>query len=305
MGAKASDRLDSVGLMPGDQAHKPRVIHPRAPDRSGTSPVSQRPLRRQDESPDALFYRSPRFVTHIDDGAIAAVTQVYREFLPADGSILDLMSSWVSHLPDEVNYPRVIGLGMNAAELAANPRLESFVVHDLNAEPTLPFAPGEFSAATLCVSIDYLTQPLLPHQGRRRVADEQRHGAQTPGGRLAHPIRPLGLYRDSRPRPAPAPGRPALRGDRPEPWPWGMKTSQITHRKRVAEGQKSLQIAGLQIANLARRLPLRSAISPLLRFAMLRFAIPGHSGLGASVRNGTAGSPAALTRLHAGLSAQA
>ena len=118
-----------------------------------------RGLRRQDESDDSLFYRMPRFVTHIDDGAIAAVTQVYRESLPPGGSVLDLMSSWVSHMPPEVDYGRVVGLGMNRDELEANARLASWVVHDLNADPHLPFEPGEFDAATLCVSIDYLTRP--------------------------------------------------------------------------------------------------------------------------------------------------
>ena len=115
--------------------------------------------RRQDESPDRGFYLQPRFVTHIDDGAIAAVTQVYRETLPAGGAILDLMSSWVSHLPPEVTYGRVVGLGMNGRELAANPRLASAVVHDLNLEPGLPFGDAEFDAATICVSIDYLARP--------------------------------------------------------------------------------------------------------------------------------------------------
>ena len=118
-----------------------------------------RAFRRQDESPDSAFYQQPRFVTHIDDGAIAAVTQVYREVLPAGGSVLDLMSSWVSHLPPEVAYSRVVGLGMNRAELAGNPRLASFVVHDLNRDPVLPFAAGEFDAATICVSVDYLVAP--------------------------------------------------------------------------------------------------------------------------------------------------
>ena len=116
-------------------------------------------FRRQDETADARFYQQPRFVTHIDDGAIAAVTQVYREVLPPGGAILDLMSSWVSHLPPEVVYGTTVGLGMNAAELAANPRLSSFVVHDLNHDPHLPFEAGTFDAATICVSIDYLTQP--------------------------------------------------------------------------------------------------------------------------------------------------
>jgi SAM-dependent methyltransferase len=115
---------------------------------------------RLDESPDAEFYSVPRFVTHIDDGAIAAVTQLYRERLPAGGAVLDVMSSWVSHLPSDIAYRRVVGLGMNAEELAANPRLHAWVVHDLNLDPRLPFADGEFDAAAICVSVDYLTRPV-------------------------------------------------------------------------------------------------------------------------------------------------
>jgi SAM-dependent methyltransferase len=117
-------------------------------------------FQRLDETPDAEFYAAPRLVTHIDDGAIAAVTGLYREYFPAGGAILDLMSSWVSHLPPEASYRRVTGLGMNAEELAANPRLDAWVVHDLNAEPRLPFADGEFDAAGCCVSIDYLVRPV-------------------------------------------------------------------------------------------------------------------------------------------------
>ena len=116
--------------------------------------------RRYDESPDPAFYVQPRLVTHIDDDAIAAVTQLYRELLPADGMILDLMSSWVSHLPPEVSYRRVVGLGMNATELAANPRLDEWLVHDLNREPVLPFADAGFDGAAICVSIQYLTRPV-------------------------------------------------------------------------------------------------------------------------------------------------
>jgi SAM-dependent methyltransferase len=117
-------------------------------------------FRRTDESPDELFYARPRFVTHIDDGAIAAVTTLYRIHLPPGGAILDLMSSWISHLPEDVDYVRVVGLGMNQAELAANPRLHSFVVHNLNADPQLPFVDAEFDAVTICVSVDYLNQPV-------------------------------------------------------------------------------------------------------------------------------------------------
>jgi len=87
--------------------------------------IPEEAFRRADETPDEGFYRTPRIVTHIDDGAIAAVTQLYRELFPAGGEILDLMSSWVSHLPPEVEYRRVIGLGMNEVELRSNERLDS------------------------------------------------------------------------------------------------------------------------------------------------------------------------------------
>jgi SAM-dependent methyltransferase len=117
-------------------------------------------FRRLDESPDEGFYRKPRLVTHIDDATIAALTRVYRELVPAGASVLDLMSSWVSHLPPEVDYGRVVGLGMNRVELAENPRLTSFLVHDLNRCPELPFADATFDAVLNAVSIQYLTSPV-------------------------------------------------------------------------------------------------------------------------------------------------
>jgi SAM-dependent methyltransferase len=117
-------------------------------------------FRRADETPDDEFYRTPRIVTHIDDGAIAAVTQLYRELFPAGGEILDLMSSWVSHLPPEVVYRRVIGLGMNDVELRRNERFDSYIVQNLNTNPGLPFGEAEFDGVGICVSIDYLTRPV-------------------------------------------------------------------------------------------------------------------------------------------------
>ena len=117
-------------------------------------------FQRQDETDDASFYRFPRLVQHIDDGAIAAVTALYRQWLPGNLAILDLMSSWISHLPEDVEYSRVAILGMNQQELAANPRADDYKVHDLNIHPALPYNNNEFDAATICVSIDYLTQPV-------------------------------------------------------------------------------------------------------------------------------------------------
>ncbi len=124
------------------------------------SPLPPDAFRRYDESPDEEFYLLPRFVTHIDDRAIAAVTQLYREHFPPGGTILDLMSSWISHLPEEVRYDRVVGLGMNERELEKNPRLDEFVVQNLNANPRLPFREAGFDGVGICVSIDYLARPV-------------------------------------------------------------------------------------------------------------------------------------------------
>ncbi len=129
---------------------------------------------RDDETADEAFYAQPRLVTHIDDGAIGAVTALYREFFPPGGAILDLMSSWVSHLPPEPAYRGVTGLGMNATELAANPRLTERVLQNLNTTPRLPFAEAQFDGAGICVSVQYLTQPVAVF---REVARVLRPGA--------------------------------------------------------------------------------------------------------------------------------
>lgn len=132
-------------------------------------------FEKADPSPDADFYAFPRFVTHIDEGAIAAVTNAYRALLPPGGAILDLMSSWVSHLPPEISFASVIGHGMNAEELAANPRLSRWFMQDLNADPVLPLDDRSLDAACLCVSVQYLQRPV---EVFRQVARILRPGAR-------------------------------------------------------------------------------------------------------------------------------
>jgi SAM-dependent methyltransferase len=112
---------------------------------------------RMDETPDAAFYELDRFVQHLDDEAIAAVGELYRE-LQLDGEILDLCSSWVSHFDPAPE--RLVALGMNPSELSANPAAAEWVVRDLNADPTLPFDDDSFDAVTCCVSVDYLVRPV-------------------------------------------------------------------------------------------------------------------------------------------------
>jgi SAM-dependent methyltransferase len=124
---------------------------------------------RVDESPDAEFYSQPRLVNHIDDYAIAAVGEAYRQFLPPGGDYLDLMSSWVSHFPRDFPVNRVVGQGMNEFELQRNPLLSEHFVQDLNEDPHLPLEDASFDGVTLCVSAQYLTQPVAVFKEIGRV----------------------------------------------------------------------------------------------------------------------------------------
>ena len=126
-------------------------------------------FRREDERDDRLFFQVPRLVTHIDDQAIEAARQLYAELLPPDGAVLDLMSSWKSHLPHEPSRRRTVGLGMNETELRENTQLDEWVVHDVNSEPDLPFADGEFDGVVMTVSIQYLTQPVEVFRSVSRI----------------------------------------------------------------------------------------------------------------------------------------
>ena len=117
-------------------------------------------FRREDETDDRLFYAEPRLVVHIDDYAIKAIGEFFEKSLPHDGVILDLLSSWRSHLPDRFPKKKLVGVGLNEVEMAQNPQLDEWVVHDLNADPRLPFADRSFDAAVLTVSIQYITKPV-------------------------------------------------------------------------------------------------------------------------------------------------
>lgn len=128
---------------------------------------------RYDETSDTLFYDAPRFVTHIDDNAIKALTQYYAQVFPKSGSpdvaVLDICSSWVSHYPQGFTAGRVVGLGMNEEELKRNPQLTEYTVRDLNTDPTLPYAENSFDVITNCVSVDYLNKPIEIFKEMHRV----------------------------------------------------------------------------------------------------------------------------------------
>jgi len=124
---------------------------------------------RDDNQPDAKFYRKPRYVYHIDDTACEMVRSTYGRFLTDGMQVLDLMSSWQSHIPANLHLDQLVGLGLNEDELKANSQLSDFQVHDLNADPALPFESNTFDAVVNTVSVEYLTDPLAVFKEVSRI----------------------------------------------------------------------------------------------------------------------------------------
>ena len=126
-------------------------------------------FQRVDESNDSLFYSFPRLVVHIDQQAIEAVGSLFRDLIPEHAVVLDLMSSWRSHWPEGHPKNRMVGLGLNASEMADNPDLDEYIIHDLNQDLALPFEDESFDAVVLTVSAQYLTRPVETFDQVNRV----------------------------------------------------------------------------------------------------------------------------------------
>lgn len=138
-------------------------------DPASVAGLPEAAFARLDEGDDGLFYAPARLVTHIDDAAAAALSAYYRKLLTPGAAVLDLMSSWVSHLPPAPPLGEVVGHGMNAQELAANARLTRWWTQDLNRDPALPLEDAAFDAALCCVGAQYLRRPFEVFSEVRRV----------------------------------------------------------------------------------------------------------------------------------------
>lgn len=138
-------------------------------DASSLCEYANAAFSRLDPNPDSLFYNHPRMVHHLDATAREQITRLYQRLLPQSGKVLDLMSSWSSHLAETIAPSQVVGLGLNQAELDANAILTERVVQDLNHNPHLPFATAQFDAVICTASIEYLTHPLAVFQEVQRV----------------------------------------------------------------------------------------------------------------------------------------
>ena len=114
---------------------------------------------KSDISDDEIFYQQPRFVHHLSDSFRNRLTSLYSEYLLNHHIILDLMSSWVSHLPSNISYKKVIGHGMNEAELSSNERLDRFFVQNLNKKQNMPIEDSSFDVGLIVAGWQYLQYP--------------------------------------------------------------------------------------------------------------------------------------------------
>ena len=130
---------------------------------------------RGDEKPDVLFYEKPRYVQHIDTTAIEMIKNTYGRFLKDDMQVLDLMSSWQSHIPENLNLGHTVGLGLNERELKKNSQLTESVVQDLNVNPRLPFESNSVDVVICSVSVEYLIDPLAVFEEVSRVLRTDGH----------------------------------------------------------------------------------------------------------------------------------
>ncbi len=149
-GGRCNDWMEIIGDGPGMQARW---------EGEPTDFLSENPFQRQDDHSDLLYYQKPRFVQHIDDRAIEVVKDIHGQLLHDGMRVLDLMSSWKSHLPEDLRLEKLSGLGLNAEELAKNVDLTDWIVHDLNENPELPYKTGSYDAVICTVSIEYLIDP--------------------------------------------------------------------------------------------------------------------------------------------------
>lgn len=185
-GGTSIDWMETLTAGPGMQARW---------NMQQTDYFSDSGFERADDQPDEKFYRHPRLVHHIDETAREMVKNTYERFLTDGMHVLDLMSSWQSHIPTRLHLDRLVGLGLNAAELKKNMQLSEFVVHDLNMDTRLPFDTNSFDAVVNTVSVEYLINPLAVFREVSRILRSQGYFIVTFSNRW-FPTKAISIWQD-------------------------------------------------------------------------------------------------------------
>ena len=149
-GGECQDWLDLLTTGPGIQARSQGVP---------TDFFADDPFHREDDRNDGIFYEQPRLVSHVDTRTQASIAVLYSRLLKPGMAVLDLMSSWQSHVPQDLELKSLVGLGLNEEELHHNPQLTEQILHDLNRDPALPFPDKQFDAVICNLSVEYLIRP--------------------------------------------------------------------------------------------------------------------------------------------------
>jgi hypothetical protein len=160
VGGSCTDWMEVISNGPGMQARSKG---------KATDFFSDSPFKRADENDDSVFYSAPRLLTHTDDEALGIIRGIYGSLLKDGMRVLDLMSSWRSHIPENIVLQSLIGLGLNREEMEDNKQLSDFVIHDLNRDYRLPFQDQTFDLVICTVSVEYLTQPFRVFEEVARV----------------------------------------------------------------------------------------------------------------------------------------
>jgi len=115
--------------------------------------------KKFDESNDEEFYSDPKFVYHLDANFRQYLSNVYKKEISDNSTVLDLMSSWDSYLPQEKKYKKVIGHGLNKQELEKNKIFDTYWLQNFNLNQEIPLENESVDYCLMVAAWQYLQYP--------------------------------------------------------------------------------------------------------------------------------------------------
>ena len=115
--------------------------------------------KKLDESNDAEFYSDPKFVYHLDANFRKYLSDLYKNEITDNSTVLDLMSSWDSYLPEGRKYKKVIGHGLNKQELEKNKIFNTYWIQNFNLNQEIPLDSETVDYCLMVAAWQYLQYP--------------------------------------------------------------------------------------------------------------------------------------------------